>query len=54
MNFYTARVVNKLYVLQMNKDKTRVHYDTKIRMYKDFVEECRKVVEANDRLEVNA
>ena len=47
MRFYTAGVNKALYVLLMNQHKSRVHQDTKEKLYKNFVEECRQVVEYN-------
>lgn len=46
---YKAGVVKALYILQMNEHKTRIHPETKEKMYRNFVEECRKVVDAADK-----
>lgn len=54
MRTYTAGVNRTLYTLRMNEHKTRIHQETKDRMYREFVEECRKVVEAYDGVKTDA
>ncbi len=44
-SFYTGDVYKQLYILSMNRHKPRVRDEVKDKMYDNFVEACRDVVD---------